>query len=179
MLPCKLETSSAAHLFLLSSLPCKHKQEDCRKQKQELNVQNAFSSEGSRIEERYHVEIFLEQEEFICTLPGSHCRTCSVADSMFVQKPHKQKHPSAVPLLSENNMKKNHLRKCPLWSDSSEMSCAIIELHRLLKMVFGYSQSGLFLDQSVPQLVYLYAFSLAQLLQEEVVHNSLFPINFL
>lgn len=46
-------------------------------------------------------------------------------------------------------------------------------------MVFDYSQSGLFLDQSVPQLVYLYGFSLAQLLQEEVVHNSLFPINFL
>lgn len=51
-------------------------------------------------------------------------------------------------------------------------------LLRHLKMVFGYSGSGLFLGRLVPHLAYLYAFSLAQLLQEEVVPDSLFPINF-
>jgi len=44
-------------------------------------------------------------------------------------------------------------------------------------MVFGYSESGLFLGRPISYLVYLYTFSLAQLLQEKVVHYSLFPIN--
>lgn len=56
---------------------------------------------------------FLEQEGFICTLPGSHCTTCAVADSMFNQKPHKEKSPSAVLLCSESNMKKTQQTKNP------------------------------------------------------------------
>jgi len=49
--------------------------------------------------------MFLEQEEFMCTLPGIHC-TSSVADSLFTQKPHKQKVPAAAALLPESNAKK-------------------------------------------------------------------------
>lgn len=90
---------------------------------------------------------FLEQKEFMYTPPGSLCTSCSSVFSSQIDC-------SAVPLIPESNREKC-LRNCPVWSDSSDMSCAMYKCTGTSKRYLGIARKACLYISLLPTCLFI------------------------